>query len=135
LHMKRLALPAGFILLLLALVSCDPRAQSNSAPPKDVAVAAQGFVEMLVKNDFAAAEQNFDADMKAGLPQDKLAEVWQALIGQVGPFKKQISTQKGKAEGYDVVVVKCQFENGVIGIRTAYNKSGQISGLFFDPVK
>ena len=136
--MNRVTLSFALIALALGVISCNYQTQGKSQPaalPGDAVSAARTFVDLLAKGDFAAAEKAFDSEMRGGLPQDKLEATWKAVQSQYGPFKKQVSMKKGKAQGYDLVVIKCEFEKGLLGIRLAFNKEGQVSGLFFDPVE
>lgn len=137
--MKKVIIPLFLILLSLALVSCEdptaaPSARSGNSSPEDPTAVAHAFVDLLAQGNFAAAVSKFDPDMKAGLTQQALAETWEAVISQYGPLKKQLSTEKGKAQGFDVVIVKTEFEKGQLSIRVAVNKDKLISGLFFEPV-
>lgn len=100
---------------------------------KNLIPAAQSFVDQLVKGDFAAASGHFDAAMKTAMPETKLKEVWQQVLGQVGPFQKQLSTRTEEQKGYRIVYVVCQFEKSVINVRIVYNAQEQIAGLFFQP--
>jgi dienelactone hydrolase len=111
-------------------------AASTQAPVegfKTLIPAAQAFVDQMVKGDFAAATGRFDATMKTAMPEAKLKDAWQQLLGQVGAFQKQLSTRTEEQKGYRIVYVVCQFEKSVINVRVVYNAQEQIAGLFFQP--
>ncbi len=97
-------------------------------------VLASEFVGLLVKEDFSAATETFDATMKAVMPPEALANAWKGLLGQNGAFKKELGTRMEKLAGLDIVYVTCEFEKGPLDIKVVYNSKRQISGLWFVPV-
>lgn len=101
--------------------------------PGEVTSAGKQFVELLAKEDFAGAVAQFDATMKAGLPEPKLRETWQAVQAQAGPFQKQLGARATKVAGYDVVLVTCQFERTALDTKVVFDAKGQVAGLFFVP--
>lgn len=104
------------------------RAQTN-----DVNVAGEQFVDLLAKRDFAGAFAQFNATMKPALPEAKLGEIWQALQGQDGAFKKRLRSRAEKQIGYDVVLVTCEFERATLDVKVVFNAQRQVAGLFFVP--
>jgi dienelactone hydrolase len=95
--------------------------------------AAQEFVDLLVKGDYAIAEEKLDDTMKAVAPASKLEELWDSLQKQVGTFQQQTGVHTDRAQGYDLVFVTCQFEQTLLDVKVVLNTSGQIAGLFFLP--
>jgi len=142
-------------LVACALVSCSRQGSSPAhqpSPPAEQPLAsptssitdtvtslAKGFVDMLVKGDYATAEQSFDQTMKAAMPAEKLQHTWESIIAQVGPFKRQVGTRTEKAtqqgQQYDVVFVTTEFEKAMLDIRVVFNSTQQIAGLFFAPAQ
>ena len=136
----------GIVLSMVFLGGCKP-AQPAAAPTpvptaqpaagvdsfQNIIPAAQAFVDQLVQGDFAAAVKPFDAAMLKALPEAKLKDTWQQLLGQVGAFKSQLGTHTDTAQGYRIVYVTCEFENSVIDVQVVFNNQDQISGLFFKP--
>lgn len=123
-------------LMILMLLPTPPTAAADE-PARPEATAA-ALVKALVKEDYAAAAQAFDAAMLRALPAEKLGEVWKGLLGQVGPFKGQGTPQKEtvKAGGkeLDVVWVACDFEKTKLYLRVVVNPDGKIGGLQFRPL-
>jgi hypothetical protein len=117
-------------LLAVFLISCD---QGKEAGVPDFTGPGRGFVEMLVKGDYAAAVAKFDKTMKGVMPEAKLAEAWLSLLQQVGPFDKIDSVSQKKEQGYDVVYVTCVFERARVNVKVVYNTKKEISGLWFVP--
>ncbi len=146
---KRLAawLALGLIFSMIFLSGCKA-AETPAAPPaagsspqatgtvnafEKLIPAAQAFVDMMNQGNFAAAVQPFDATMIKAMPEAKLKDTWQQLLGQVGAFKSQLGTRTETSQGYRIVFVTCEFENSIIDVQVVYNAQDQISGLFFKP--
>jgi hypothetical protein len=106
---------------------------SSTNTDSDIAGAATHFVDLLVKDDFAAAIAQFDATMKTALPEPKLREAWQSVQKQFGPFQKQLGTRLQEVEGYKIVFVTCQFEKSSLDTKVVFDSNHQVAGLFFVP--
>lgn len=99
----------------------------------DPETTAKDFVNLLVRGDYFNAERDFDNTMAGALPQAKLQQTWETLIGQVGPFQSQLGMRRQNVQQYDVVFVTCKFEKDTLDIKVVLNSSGQIAGLYFVP--
>jgi hypothetical protein len=118
---------------ILAL-GCGLRAQEKPpAPPPSLERAAESFVALLAKGDFAKATSSFDEAMLKALPAEKLKQTWEAIPQQVGAFQKQSGTRREKAGGYEVVFVTCEFARTKLEAKLVFDKDAKISGLFFVP--
>jgi uncharacterized protein len=126
---------AHFWFLVAALVSgCVAAAEPvEKADDKDVASLADRFVERLADGDFAAAVNEFDAAMRKALPEEKLKQTWKGVTAQVGPLEARLGARTERVGEYDAVLVACRFEKARLDVRVVYNRSRQISGLFFLP--
>lgn len=71
--------------------------------------------------------------MKSLLPKEKLEELWNSLLKQVGNYKRAIDVRTEKADPYVVVYVTCEFEKLDLDVKIVLNREGKISGLFFLP--
>ena len=125
--MKKFGLLIMAMFITSTLFSCGPK--------NDSVDMAKTFVELLTKGDYRNAIQDFDDTMKGAMPPEKLEESWQSLLGQVGSFKKQVSTKEVREQGFGVVYVTCEFERGTINIKVVFNSEKQISGLWFVPIQ
>ncbi len=99
----------------------------------DLVTLAKQFIELLVKEDFAAAVKTYDETMTRVFPEAKTRETWQSLKAQVGAFKRQIGTRPAKIQTYDIVFVTCEFEKQTLDARIVFNDKKQIAGLGFVP--
>lgn len=102
---------------------------------EDLKVLAQTFVGQLLQADFKAAASGFDDQMKNAFGEAKLQESWQNMIMEAGTLLQLVPTSTVEAEGYRIVVIKCQFQRFDIDVQVVFNQHGQISGLNFTPVQ
>jgi len=92
---------------------------------------AKSFVDLLVKENYEKAVENFDGTMKKVMPAEKLEEVWNSIIAQTGPFVEQLGVREEKILQYDVVFVTCKFEKATLDAKVVFDRKKQITGLFF----
>lgn len=132
----------GMLTLPLRLCALDaaetPELGDNAAQRKDeqnrnLQSAAGVFVDSLSRREFQQASANFDETMKRGLPPQKLEQVWENLITEVGLLKEQGDVRIQQAGEYRVVDISCAFEHGARVVRVSFNREGQIAGVFFLP--
>jgi dienelactone hydrolase len=119
------------VAVLLGGVTLQAPLTARSAPG-DVTNGGRQFVEFLANGDYAGAVARFDATMKTALPEPKLRETWQALQAQAGPFQKQLEATATR-DGFDVVLVTCQFERTTLDAKVVFDVTGRVAGLFFVP--
>src|SRR5262245_2487150 len=127
--MKRLA---GVVSIAFLLGSV-PGIRAEEAAIPDRKAAAEGFVELLAKGNFAGAVGMFDAKMQSALPEEKLRDAWAAINTKAGRFQNRVRTQAQKVGAYDVVFVTCQFEKGPLDVKVVFDSDGKVGGLFFTP--
>ncbi len=118
---------------ILSLTVLHYGSQSLHAQTLDTSTRGGELVTLLSKGEYAGVEKMFDEKMAAALPAEKLEEVWQSLITQVGPFRMQGTIRKAKIMGYDVVYVSCQFKRATLDCQVTFDGEGQVSGLYFIP--
>jgi len=131
--MKHVVFLVVGLCLIIFSTSCEQKEEVPKAA--DLTPMAKDFVDMLVKGDYTAAVTKFDVKMKAAMSEEKLQQAWTSLIGQVGSFKKQIGVRQTTEQGYDVVLVTCEFEQAQLDVKVVFNDYKQISGLWFVPTQ
>jgi hypothetical protein len=114
---------------IVELIS-QPHAETTTVTTK---APDNEFVQLLATGQFPAATETFDETMKNALPAEKLQELWEATISQIGPFKEQLGSRTEKQAEFDIVLVTCQFENGTLDVKIVYNTEKQVAGLFLTP--
>jgi len=107
--------------------------QKVTSKNNQVETLAKDFVNLLVKEDYAKAVENFDTTMKNALPAEQLQQAWNSVITESGPFTKQLGVRKEKVLQYEVVFVTCKFEDAVLDVKVVFSRKKQIAGLFFVP--
>ncbi len=123
------------VILFLCVFNCVELFAHPSAQEDPLKTAATDFLALLVKGDYAASVQTFDATMKKVFPAEKVEETWKTVIAQVGMYKKQTGIRIEKIQAYDAVIVTCEFERTALDIRIVFDSAKQIAGLFFTPAQ
>jgi dienelactone hydrolase len=94
---------------------------------------ARRLITQMAEGEFEAAEESFDDTMKQQLPADRLREVWGQITTQAGAYRDQGDATTSSEGGYDVVIVRCRFENLELDTRVVFDAEGRVAGLFFAP--
>src|SRR3569832_1172794 len=121
------------IVLILILVFTGLLRTTSSQAQDDFTTDARAYIELLVSKKFATAVVLFDATMKTALPEAKLSETWNAVLGQTGPFKQAGSAKVEKRGDFTVVVVTCDFQYAAIDVSVVFDQQKRVAGLFFAP--
>ena len=120
---------AVFIVLLVFLASMF----ACTTGKDEFEQAGSKFVEGLTEERFEDAANTFDETMAGLISPEKLEELWDQLLEKSGTFQKQLSTRRETYLQYEIVFVTCQFDKGKLDVKVVYDKSKQVSGLFFVP--
>lgn len=105
--------------------------QQNTEIPIEIAKAV---VDRLAAEDFCAVTEKFESTLKQALTTEKIQEGWASLIARTGSFKRQISTESQKSpEGYDIILVKCEFEKSAGLVRVIFDHQNKVVGLWVTP--
>ena len=115
--------------------SVEPLRKATERPVPDHKADAKGVVDKLVAGDYEGIRKTFNAQMRAGLSADKMKEVWVAVVGQLGKYKSQGQPHSANGPGgYEIVVIRCQMENGEVDVEVDYDPDGLIGGLWVRPL-
>jgi len=117
------------VALMLVCGACLAMEAQNQTPE----AIANDAVNDLAARRFSKVEARFDDRVQSGLPQEKLAAVWDSVLDKAGPFQKILGTRVEEKQGIHVVSVACQFKYGPLDIKMAVDSQGRIAGLFFVP--
>ncbi|MFW6124104.1 MAG: DUF3887 domain-containing protein [Acidobacteriota bacterium] len=107
--------------------------QKSPFPMNDLISMAKNFVQALERGDYEAAVKNFDETMTKMAPPEKMKQVWESVINQVGKLKQQKEVRTESIPKYDIVYITCEFEKATLDIKVVFNKEKQIAGQFFVP--
>ena len=101
--------------------------------PDSMEAAARDVADLLHQNQFADVNAKFNARMKGNMPADRLEASWTHVMTHLGPFKSIKSAKKDP--DLDRVDVRCEFENGPMIVRVAFDPAGKVSGLWMLPAE
>jgi uncharacterized protein len=118
-------------LLLLALAPFPSVAQQDQ--PSTTEVAKQ-IVREIAAGQFERVERRYTPEMTAALPAGRLAAAWASALEQEGSFDSVVSaTTAGKVQGFDVIVVVCRFQKGLVDVQMGLADDGRLGGIHFGP--
>jgi dienelactone hydrolase len=110
------------------------RLLARDAAEDALTIRARAFVTALEKGDFEAAVRDFDETMLKSFGPDKLEAMWtKQLQEKLGAFKKQTAARREQLQGYEIVLITCEFEKATLDARVVFGKTGKIAGLGFVP--
>ncbi len=109
--------------------------QLHTPPFDDLIPMAEEFLSSLQRGDYEASVKHFDETMAKLAPPEKMREVWEMVIKQVGPFKTQKGVWTESIPQYDIVYVTCEFQKATLDMKLVFNKNKKIAGQFFVPPK
>ena len=101
--------------------------------PESMEASARAIADLLRQQEFAEVNSKFNDRMKATMPSDRLGASWAHVMIHLGPFKSIKLARKDPE--LDRVDVRCEFENGPIIVRIAFDPSGKVSGLWMLPAE
>jgi dienelactone hydrolase len=122
-----------FLAISLLLFAASTLTAQDSAEDA-LTVKARQFLAALETGDFKLAARDFDETMLRVSGPDKLEALWKTqLPKQLGAFRKQTSARRDQLQGYEIVLVTCEFEKATLDARVVFDKSGRIAGFSFVP--
>lgn len=105
----------------------------SSLSAESMEAAAREVADLLEKGQFADVNAKFNARLKGNMPADRLEASWSHIQRHLGAFKSIQSARKDP--DLDRVDVRCEFEQGPIIIRVAFDPAGKVSGLWMLPAE
>ncbi len=91
------------------------------------------IVDNLVNQRFENVRDDFAEDLRSALPAEKIQEVWESVVLQIGEFEEISSTQNRTAGGYQQVNHKCKFERNNANIEVTFSSDKKVVGLYIKP--
>ena len=135
--MKRIMTKLITAIAALVLASAPillARGPAQTTPEDALTIKARGLLAAMEKGDFRLAARDFDETMLKVSGPDKLEPMWtKQLPAQLGAFKKQAGARREQLQGYEIVLVTCEFEKATLDARVVFDKAGKIAGLGFVP--
>jgi hypothetical protein len=101
--------------------------------PESQEAAARDIADLLRQEQFPDVNAKFNARLKGNMPADRLEASWGHILMHLGAFKAIKSARKDP--DLDRVDVRCEFENGPMVVRVAFDPAGKVSGLWMLPAE
>ncbi len=94
---------------------------------------ARKVIGLLNKGEYFQVTSNFDSTMKKAAPESRLRAIWTSLIKQTGKLQEELSDTSFDFNGYNIVIVTCQFVKSKLDVKVVFDRGSRIAGLFFAP--
>lgn len=101
--------------------------------PESMEESARAIADLLRQQQFDEVNSKFNDRMKSQMPTDRLRASWTHVMMHLGPFKS-IKVARKDTES-DRVDVRCEFDNGPMIVRVAFDLVGKVSGLWMLPAE
>ena len=105
----------------------------SDVSPESMEASARTITDLLRQHQFKEVSTRFNDPLKETMPTDRLEASWMHVMMHLGPFKNIRAARKDPE--FDRVDVRCEFENGPIIVRIAFEPSGKIEGLWMLPAE
>jgi len=105
----------------------------SDVSPESMEASAKVITDLLRQQQFKEVSTRFNDQMKETMPSDRLEASWMHVMMHLGPFKSIRLARKDPE--FDRVDVRCEFENGPMIVRIAFDPSGKIAGLWMLPAE
>jgi Protein of unknown function (DUF3887) len=105
----------------------------SDVSPESMAASARSITDLLRQHQFKEVSTRFNDQMKEAMPGDRLEASWMHVMMHLGLFKNIRAARKDPE--FDRVDVRCEFENGPMIVRIAFDPSGKIAGLWMLPAE
>lgn len=123
----------GILIPLTLLFTQVSALQKSPFPMEELISIAKEFVASLEKEDYKASVKDFDETMTKLVSPEKMKQVWETVLKQVGKLKKRKGIRTESVPNYDIIYVTCEFERATLDVKVVFNKKKQIAGQFFTP--
>ncbi len=101
--------------------------------PENMEAGAREIAGLLSQRQFNDVYAKFNDRMKGVMSTDRLEASWGHILMHLGAFKTVKSARKDPES--DRVDVRCEFENGPMIVRVAFDLVGKVSGLWMLPAE
>lgn len=91
------------------------------------------FLENMTNGDFEANKKLMAPLYANDEFADKLANSWNYQVEHLGPYQNLISTKYDYFREYEIVYLKCQFEDSDYTVKFVFNNKQQITDVYFIP--
>jgi hypothetical protein len=100
---------------------------------ENMETAARAIADLLRQEHFLEVNAKFNEHLKTAMPADQLQGSWMHIMAHLGAFKGIRSARKDPEQDY--VNVRCEFANGPMIVRVAFDPFGKVMGLWMLPAE
>lgn len=122
------------VMMCFGLFTGCGQALSSNFDEAEVEAAAQDVITMVNENDSEGLREMSTAQMKQGLTDDVLNQIYEA-IGEGGAFKEvekmSVVGATENDEDFAVVAAKAKYENKSFTYTITFNKDMKLAGLYY----
>ena len=126
------------LLVFFAFLLAGPSAPAADKPAPETNASdqtTQALLSAMKAQNYAAAFEMFDPNMRAAVSEDKLRAVWSAQLGALGLLISWTITQRTQAQGLDVRIALLKFDHGELQATVAVHPEKQdVAGFLVKPV-
>ena len=105
----------------------------SDVAPESMEASAKTITDLLRQEHFDQVSAQFNDRMKEAMPTNRLGASWTHVTAHLGQFKSIKLARKDP--DLDRVDVRCEFENGLMILRLAFDPSGKVGGLWMLPAE
>ena len=122
----------ALIVTLLAAAALSAQVQN---PSPSLVARAETVIDALAAGDFAMVSRQFNAAVKAALPDDKLRAAWDSVQTSAGAFVRRNGATTQVRGEFTAVLVACDFERNKVEVNVVFDATGAIAGLQMRPAQ
>lgn len=123
----------AMVIVVSGLLPCCTYSQGVS-PAVELETRGARFVELLSLCRYSEAYEQFGPGMRSVMSEQRLSELWVALVSQLGQFRGIVATYLTRVTPYYAITVTTHFECSTINIRVVYDTDREVAGLWFLPL-
>lgn len=105
----------------------------GAQPAPDRRAAAAAFVDELSSGATAKAYARLDAAMARLVTEASLRAIWQQEATGNGGLVRTAGTRVERMDGFDIVLVRCEFARATVDVKVVFDAAGKVTGLWYVP--
>jgi hypothetical protein len=113
--------------LILGLTVVAARAADSAE------VLARAVATELSSRSFDKVAERFNAQVAAALSKERLASTWDQVTERLGAFKRVTDARTDTVQGYQRVVLTCEFEGATAYLTVVVDDDSKIAGMTITP--
>lgn len=91
------------------------------------------IVDNLAARKYENVRADFAEELKNVLSAEKIGQVWESIILQIGEFQKITSTENKSVNGLKQIIHKCNFERNNMNVEVTFSSNNKVIALYIKP--